>query len=62
MRDAFSDQLYWEALKDNNIYIVVADISPAGSMLKFRKKFPNRLLIGVSEQSMIGIAAGLARG
>ena len=61
MRDAFSDQLYREALKDNNIYIVVADISPAGSMLKFRKKFPNRFInVGVSEQSMIGIAAGLA--
>ena len=61
MRDAFSEQLYKEALKDNRIYIVVADISPAGSMLKFRKKFPERFInVGVSEQSMVGIAAGLA--
>ena len=43
MRDAFSDQLYREALKDN-IYIVVADISPAGSMLKFGKNFQIDLL------------------
>jgi transketolase len=61
MRDAFSEQLYKEALKDKRIYIVVADISPAGSMLKFRQKFPDRFInVGVSEQSMIGIAAGLA--
>ena len=39
----FSDQLYREALKDN-IYIVVADISPAGSMPKFRKNFQIDLL------------------
>lgn len=61
MRDAFSERLYKEALKDKRIYIVVADISPAGSMLKFRQKFPDRFInVGVSEQSMIGIAAGLA--
>ena len=61
MRNAFSERLYQEALRDNSIYIVVADISPAGSMLKFRKKFPDRFInVGVSEQSMIGIAAGLA--
>ena len=44
MRDAFSDQLYREALKDNNIYIVVADISPGGSMLEFQKKFSERFI------------------
>ena len=61
MRNAFSEQLYKEAIKDKNIYIVVADISPAGSMLKFREKFPNRFInVGVAEQSMVGVAAGLA--
>jgi len=61
VRDAFSEQLYDEALKNKNIYIVVADISPAGSMIEFRKKFPDRFInVGVSEQAMIGIAAGLA--
>lgn len=61
MRDAFSEQLYKEAVKNKNIYIVVADISPAGSMQKFRKEFPNRFInVGVAEQSMVGIAAGLA--
>jgi len=61
MRDAFSEQLYKEAVKNKNIYIVVADISPAVSMSKFRKEFPDSFInVGVAEQSMVGIAAGLA--
>lgn len=61
MREAFSEQLYKEAIKDKNIYIIMADISPAGSLLKFRKKFPDRFInVGVAEQSMVGIASGLA--
>jgi len=53
--------LFKEADRDPNIYIIVADISPAGSMEKFRKKHPKRFInVGVAEQSMIGIAAGLA--
>ena len=61
MRNTFSDHLFEEAERDPNIYIVVADISPAGSMEKFRLKHPDRFInVGVAEQSMIGIAAGLA--
>ena len=61
MRNTFSDYLFKEAERDPNIYIVVADISPAGSMEKFRLKHPDRFInVGVAEQSMIGIAAGLA--
>ena len=61
MRNAFSEQLYIEAIKSNDVYIVVSDISPVGSMDDFSKKYPERFLnVGVAEQSMIGIAAGLA--
>jgi transketolase len=61
MRNAFSEQLYQEALRDDRIHIVVADISPVGSMQKFREEFPDRFHnVGVAEQAMIGIAAGLA--
>ena len=35
MRNAFSDELYMLAKKNKKIYIVAADISPAGSMEKF---------------------------
>lgn len=61
MRNAFSESLYRAASKNPNVYIVVADISPAGSMNKFREEYPERFInVGVAEQVMIGIAAGLA--
>jgi len=61
MRNTFSEALYEEATKDPNIYIVVSDISPAGSMAKFSTQYPDRFInVGVAEQSMIGICAGLA--
>ena len=61
MRNKFADVIYNESLKNSSICAVVADISPAGSMVKFREKFPDRFInCGVAEQSMIGIAAGLA--
>ncbi len=61
MRNTFSEALYDEAKKNPDIYIVVADISPAGSMAKFSTEYPERFInVGVAEQSMIGIAAGLA--
>jgi transketolase len=61
MRNMFAEVLYELACNDPRIYIVVADISPAGSMEKFRVEFPERFInVGVAEQSMIGICAGLA--
>jgi transketolase len=61
MRNAFADTLYELGKTDQRICVVVADISPAGSIEKFRKEFPGRFInTGVSEQSMVGIAAGMA--
>ena len=61
MRNTFSEALYKAASANPDIYIVVADISPAGSMGKFRDQYPDRFInVGVAEQSMIGICAGLA--
>ena len=61
MRNTFAETLYACAKADPRIYIVVADISPAGSMQKFREEYPERFInVGVAEQSMIGICAGLA--
>lgn len=61
MRNVFSETLYECASRDPSIYIVVADISPAGSMSKFRDEYPDRFVnVGVAEQSMIGICAGLS--
>jgi transketolase len=61
MRDKFADTIYKISKNNSKICAIVADISPAGSMEKFRKEFPERFInCGVAEQSMIGIAAGLA--
>lgn len=61
MRNAFADVIYEIGQDDPRICALVADISPAGSIVKFREKFPERFInTGVAEQAMIGIAAGLA--
>ena len=44
MRDQFAQSIYEKGLKDKKIYVVVADISPAGKMEEFQKKFPKRFL------------------
>lgn len=61
MRNKFADVIYEIGKTDSRICALVADISPAGSMVKFREEFPERFVnTGVAEQSMIGIAAGMA--
>ncbi len=61
MRDQFANVFYDEAMCDHRLVMVVADISPAGSMAKFREKSPERFInVGVSEQIMVGMSAGLA--
>lgn len=61
MRNKFADAIYEIGKVDPRICALVADISPAGSMTKFREEFPDRFInCGVAEQSMIGIAAGMA--
>jgi transketolase len=61
MRNSFADVIFEIGKSNPSICALVADISPAGSMEKFREQFPNRFInTGVAEQAMIGIAAGLA--
>jgi transketolase len=62
MRNRFADTFYELGKADARLCVVVADISPAGSIAKFRSEFPRRFInTGVSEQIMIGIAAGMAQ-
>jgi len=61
MRNKFAEVIYKEGIKNKKICVVVADISPAGSIAKFREQYPKRFInCGVAEQAMIGIASGLA--
>ena len=61
MRDTFAETVYQIAQRDPGVFVVVSDISPAASMDPFRREFPDHFInVGVAEQSMIGICAGLA--
>ncbi len=61
MRNHFADTFYELGKEDPRLSIVVADISPAGSIAKFREEFPERFVnTGVAEQIMIGMAAGMS--
>lgn len=62
MRNKFADTFYELGKQDPRLCIIVADISPAGSISKFRQDFPDRFVnTGVSEQIMIGMVAGMAQ-
>lgn len=60
MRNAFIKSLIEEARKDESIWLLNGDIGY--SVLEgFATEFPNRYLnVGVAEQNMVGVAAGLA--
>jgi transketolase len=61
VRDAFLTSLISSAEKDDRIALLTGDLG-FGVVEKFENKFPDRFWnCGVAEQSMIGIAAGLAK-
>jgi transketolase len=61
MRNMFANTFYEAGKQDERLCVVVADISPAGSIAKFREEFPKRFVnTGVAEQIMIGMCAGMA--
>lgn len=61
MRNTFAEAVYQAAQSDPRIYVVVADISPAGAISEFSRQWPHRFInTGVAEQNMISISAGLA--
>jgi transketolase len=61
-RDMYGKVLSELGEKNENIFVLNADVSKATKTEDFGKKFADRFLnVGISEQNMIGIAAGLAR-
>jgi transketolase len=61
MRDTFAQAFYEEAQNNPKLFLVVADISPASKIANFKQEFPTRFIdVGVAEQTLIGLSAGLA--
>lgn len=60
-RQAFADELEKMAREDSRIVAVCNDSVGSSNLGAFKKAFPNRLVnVGIAEQNMVGVAAGLA--
>ena len=60
MRTAFFNALLEQAQRDASIFLIVGDLG-FGEVERFAGRFPQRFVnIGVAEQNMSGVAAGLA--
>jgi transketolase len=61
LREALGEALVSLGSEQKNMVVVGADTTESIKMLEFGKKFPDRFFnIGIAEQNMIGISAGLA--
>lgn len=62
-RDAFAKTLESLAASDSRIVAVCNDSVGSSKLGGFKSKFPDRLInVGIAEQNMIGVGAGLANG
>lgn len=51
-----------EAQKDRDIVVLCSDSRGSGSMTEFAEKFPKQFVeVGIAEQSLVSVSAGLAR-
>ena len=62
-RDAFTGALEQLGADNSDIVAVVNDSVGSSKLGGFREKFPERLInVGIAEQNMVGVGAGLANG
>src|SRR5580698_7231448 len=62
-RDAFATTLMEMAELDERVCAVVNDSVSSTKLKEFRSKFPRRFVnVGIAEQNMVGVSAGLANG
>jgi transketolase len=62
-REAFADTLIALARDDERIVAVCNDSVGSSNLTKFKAEFPDRLInVGIAEQDLVGVAAGLANG
>jgi transketolase len=59
--EIFSETLQRLAVDDKNIIAVTSDSRGSGKLVPFGKKFPEQMVeVGIAEQNLVGVAAGLA--
>ncbi len=62
-RDAYSQALEAMAASDPRVCAVVSDSVSSTKLKSFSQKFPQRFVnVGIAEQNMVGVGAGLANG
>lgn len=62
-RDAYARTLEALAVEDSRVVAVVNDSVGSSKLGKFRDRFPERVInVGIAEQNMVGVGAGLANG
>ncbi len=60
-RDGYGEGLVLAGEKNKNVVVLCADLTESTRSLAFQKKFPERFVeLGVAEQNMASVAAGLA--
>jgi transketolase len=60
-QEIFSEVLQSLAATDRNIIAVTSDSRGSGKLVPFGKKFPEQIVeVGIAEQNLVGVAAGLA--
>lgn len=60
-RNVFADELIELAARDERIVAVCNDSVGSSNLVKFRDLYPDRLInVGIAEQNMVGVGAGLA--
>ena len=60
-QDVFSETLQALAETDRSIIAVTSDSRGSGKLVPFGEKYPNQIVeVGIAEQNLVGVAAGLA--
>ena len=61
-RAVFGQAIFSLAETKNNLMVLSADLGSSSGLSRFKKAYPDKFLnVGISEQNMIGVAAGLAK-